>query len=74
MSSVTYTYKQLEDLCTEAFTRFGFSREDAAQITDVLLLADLYGTRSHGTQRLRRHRRPQRHGSADFLLCYEAGH
>ena len=55
MSSVTYTYKQLEDLCTEAFTRFGFSREDAAQITDVLLLADLYGTRSHGTQRIVRY-------------------
>ena len=55
MSSVTYSYKQLEALCTEAFTRFGFSREDAAQITDVLLLADLYGTRSHGTQRLVRY-------------------
>ena len=34
MSTVVYPYEKLEALSTEAFTRFGFSREDAAQITD----------------------------------------
>lgn len=63
MSSVTYSYQQLESLCTEAFVRFGFSKEDAAQITDVLLLADLYGTRSHGTQRMVRYHKSIESGS-----------
>lgn len=63
MSSVTYSYQQLEALCTEAFVRFGFTKEEAAQITDVLLLADLYGTRSHGTQRLVRYHKSIESGS-----------
>ena len=55
MNSVRYTHKQLETFCCDAFHKFGFSREDAAKITDVLLLADLYGIKSHGTQRLVRY-------------------
>lgn len=55
MSSVKYSVQTLRDLCTDAFNKFGFSRTDAAQITDVLILADLYGVKSHGTQRLVRY-------------------
>lgn len=55
MSSVKYSAETLRNLCTDAFEKFGFSREDAAQITDVLILADLYGVKSHGTQRLVRY-------------------
>lgn len=48
----TYTYEQLKKFCEDAFCRFGFRAEDAAIITDVLLLSDLYGIESHGTSRL----------------------
>ena len=57
MSSVTYSVSAIERFCRDAFERFGFSVEEAAQITDVLLLADLYGIRSHGTQRLVRYQK-----------------
>lgn len=56
MKSVNYPVAQLERFCCDAFEKFGFTREEAAQITDVLLLADLYGVASHGTQRLMRYR------------------
>ena len=55
MNHVKYSAETLKALCCEAFEKFGFSKEDAAQITDVLLLADLYNIRSHGTQRLVRY-------------------
>ena len=48
----TYSYQQLKNFCESAFQKFGFSEADAATITDVLLLADLYGIESHGTSRL----------------------
>jgi LDH2 family malate/lactate/ureidoglycolate dehydrogenase len=63
MSSVTYTYEQLQRYCSDAFFKFGFTREEADQITDVLLLADLYGVNSHGTQRLGRYQRGIEKGS-----------
>ena len=55
MNSVKYSAATLERFCRDAFAKFGFTEEEAAQITDVLLLADLYGVRSHGTQRLFRY-------------------
>ncbi|MBE6611206.1 MAG: Ldh family oxidoreductase [Ruminococcaceae bacterium] len=63
MKSITYSAAELEAFCRDAFIKFGFSREDAAQITDVLLLADLYGIRSHGTQRLVRYHKAIENGS-----------
>ncbi len=57
MNSITYSVPQLERFCRDAFEKFGFTREEAAQITDVLLLADLYGVSSHGMQRLVRYHR-----------------
>ena len=49
---IKYTFEQLQRFCNDAFEKFGFSKTEAEQITDVLLLADLYGIKSHGTQRL----------------------
>ncbi len=63
MSSVRYSVDAIRRYCSDAFEKFGFSREDADQITDVLLLADLYGIRSHGTQRLVRYHKAIERGS-----------
>jgi LDH2 family malate/lactate/ureidoglycolate dehydrogenase len=55
MNTVRYSVKTIEALTREVFEKLGFTESEAAQITDVLLLADLYGIRSHGTQRLIRY-------------------
>ncbi len=55
MATINYSAAQLERFCRDAFVRFGFTDREAEQITDVLLLADLYGIQSHGTQRLVRY-------------------
>ena len=52
INSITYPVSKLERFCRDAFEKFGFTAQEAAQITDVLLLADLYGVASHGMQRL----------------------
>ena len=53
--SVHYHYEELKRLCEDAFVRFGFSKTEAEEITDVLLTSDLYGINSHGVQRLVRY-------------------
>lgn len=63
MGTIHYSCEQLEHFCCEAFERFGFTKEQAAQITDVLLLADMYGITSHGTHRLVRYRNSIERGS-----------
>lgn len=63
MSSVRYTCSQLERFCRDAFVKFGFTSDEAAIITDVLLLADLYNVKSHGTQRLVRYHKSIENGS-----------
>ncbi len=63
MSEVKYSHKQLERFCVDAFKGFGFTQTEAEQITDVLLLADLFGIRSHGTQRLVRYHKAIATGS-----------
>ena len=55
MSYIKFSYEQLKNLCTDAFLKFGFTEKESEIITDVLLLADLYGVKSHGTQRLARY-------------------
>ncbi len=52
---LNYSYEQLKKFCDDAFEKFGFNQEEAGIITDVLLLADLFGIESHGTQRLVRY-------------------
>jgi len=63
MSSIKYSASSLKRFCIDAFKKFGFSENEAIQITDVLLLADLYGIRSHGTQRLVRYHKSIEKGS-----------
>ena len=63
MENVTYSAEQLKVICEDAFERFGFTKDEAKQITDVLLLADLYGIKSHGTQRLVRYHNAIKKGS-----------
>ncbi|MDR0656907.1 MAG: Ldh family oxidoreductase [Treponema sp.] len=45
-------YSKTVRLCEEVFQKNGYSAEDAAIITDVLLESDLMGIESHGIQRL----------------------
>ncbi len=62
MPTVNYSVKAVERFCRDAFVKFGFNAEEASQITDVLVLADLYGVKSHGTQRLVRYHRSIENG------------
>lgn len=55
MSDRVYSYGHLKTFLAEAFSRFGFSREESDEISGVLLLADLYGIESHGMNRLVRY-------------------
>lgn len=50
-----FSYHKLHDFCLAVFLKHGFSREESAQITEVLLAADLAGIESHGIQRLVRY-------------------
>lgn len=50
-----YSCNQLDRFCMDAFQKFGFTKEEARIISDVLLLSDLYGIESHGMQRLVRY-------------------
>ena len=49
------SYQELEKFCQEVFKGYKFSDEEARQITEVLLAADLSGIESHGIQRLIRY-------------------
>ncbi|ACV22701.1 Uncharacterized oxidoreductase ybiC [Slackia heliotrinireducens] len=55
MAYVTWSLETLERFCKDVFTTFGFSVEESAQISDVLLTADLFGIESHGMQRMVRY-------------------
>lgn len=55
MADIKFSYEVLNKFCTDAFSRFGFNAEESKIITDVLLLSDVYGIESHGTQRISRY-------------------
>ena len=50
-----WKYAQLEQLCNDAFVKFGFSEEESKIISDVLLMSDRIGIESHGMQRMYRY-------------------
>ncbi len=54
-NSINYSYESLKKFCTDAFVKFGFSKEESDIIVGVLLMSDLYGIESHGMQRLVRY-------------------
>lgn len=47
-----YNYQKLYELAVEVMHRYGYSREDAEKIADVILTSDRYGIESHGVNRL----------------------
>lgn len=51
-NTINFSYEKLKNFCEAAFSKIGFTKEESATITDVLLLSDLYGIESHGMQRL----------------------
>ena len=63
---INFTYEQLKTFSEDAFVKFGFSKEDAKIITDVLLASDLYGIDSHGMQRLVRYHKSIESGLIDI--------
>lgn len=48
-------YSVLHNFCVKVFWGYGFTEDEATQISDVLLAADLSGIESHGIQRLIRY-------------------
>ena len=58
-------YEQVVSFCRKAFAGYGFNEEQSAQITDVLLAADLSGIESHGIQRLIRYHKEITGGLVD---------
>ena len=50
-----WKFEKLNELCNDAFQKFGFNAEDAKIITDVLLMSDRFGIESHGMQRMYRY-------------------
>lgn len=69
--------KEAGAFCEEVFSKYGFSRQESHDITDVLLTADLYGIESHGIQRLVRYVQAIEEGSidphADVTVVFETG-
>jgi len=55
MGYVKFPVDLLDRFCMTAFSKIGFNDDECRTITDVLLLADLYGIESHGMQRLVRY-------------------
>ena len=55
MAHMYFQLPVLEQFVGDAFQNFGFTKDEAAIITDVLLTADMYGIESHGMQRLSRY-------------------
>lgn len=57
MAHMKFKVDVLERFCNDAFQKFGFTADESATITDVLLTADKYGIESHGMQRISRYDR-----------------
>ena len=55
MGYMKIDYESLKTFCEHVFKGYGFSEEESAVITDILLAADLAGIESHGVQRLIRY-------------------
>ena len=53
----TFPHPGVRDFVRAVFIAHGYAPADAAEIADVILLADLYGIESHGVQRLMRYHR-----------------
>ena len=61
--SITLKYPPLFRFCMDVFQHYGFTYNNSKIISDVLLLADLYGIQSHGVQRMFRYHKGLKDGS-----------
>ncbi len=55
MAYTNLDVESVRNFCENIFIKRGYTKEESADITDVLLTADLYGIESHGIQRLIRY-------------------
>ena len=55
MAYINLDVAALRKYCEDIFKKRGYTEQESADITDVLLTADLYGIESHGVQRLIRY-------------------
>jgi len=58
-------YEETRKFCEKVFAGYGFTAEESAGITEVLLDADLSGIESHGIQRLIRYHKEVTSGMVD---------
>lgn len=59
-------YKNAVNFSRKVFAGYGFSEEECAAITEVLLCADLFGIESHGIQRMMRYHNEIQWGMVDL--------
>lgn len=52
MEYVKVLAKETQDFCVQCFLKFGIPKDNAENIADHLLLANLRGVDSHGTVRI----------------------
>lgn len=69
-----FSYEKLSQFCRKIFEKYGFSSRQASDITDVLLMADLFGIESHGIQRLIRYHMAMKDGEVDVNAKPEIVH
>lgn len=55
MGYINLDVNTVRKYCEDVFEKRGYTRQESADIVDVLLTADLYGIESHGIQRLIRY-------------------
>ena len=68
MAYKNFPYEKLKAYCIDVMKGEGFTQSQAEDITDVLLMADLYGIESHGVQRLIRYH----NGIEEGRICPKA--
>ena len=71
MANIKYPVELLDKFCIDAFSKIGFSADEARIITDVLLMSDLYGIESHGMQRIVRYHKGIEKGLIDIKAVPE---
>jgi len=62
MKYVRVLVKQIQDFCVECFLKFGVPKEDAENVAEHLILANLRGVDSHGIMRVPYYREGIRKG------------
>ena len=74
MAYFTIEYNSLKNFSLAVFEKMGFTAEESAIITDVLLTSDLYGIESHGVQRMVRYYNTMKNGRLHMDAKWEVVH